>query len=294
MYEAFKIGVSRVARVPEWLELLDGLSKSLAREGSPDGGLLMDAESALEEAEALGSRGKTDLEGGMFEAIAVGEEAVAALDGVELKRDPLLAEEDVADPKRLLGSGVWKSEPEPKTPTGDAVACVAEALENTLDEVAAEGEAVVALDGTEPERDAPLVEEAVAALDGADPEGDPLAKAVKGLLEALENVFEGTEGGGIVGRAEPKSDLPSEATETVLRGDGRRGVELLSEAPPETSPEGTALPEAAGRANAVKGDGFEGAESAKGDLSDGIALLEAVELGIVPEDADDPPEGAAA
>lgn len=219
----------------------------------------------------------------MFEANAVGEEVVAALDEAKPKRGPLLDQEDAADPKRLLGSGVWKSEPEPKAPTGDAVLCGAEALENTLDEVAAEGEASVALDETGPEMDASLVEEAAAALDGAEPERDPLAKAAKGLLEALENAFEGTEGGGSVGRADPKSDPPSEATETVLRGDGRRGV-ALSEDPPE----------AAGAANAAKGDGPEGAKSAKGDLSDGIALLEAVELEIVPEDADGPPEGAAA
>jgi putative N-acetylmannosamine-6-phosphate epimerase len=85
-------------------------------------------------------------------------------------------------------------------------------LENTLDEVAAEGEAVVALDGTEPERDAPLVEEAVAALDGAEPEGGLLAKAAKGLPDASENAVVDTAGGGIVGRAEPKSDAPSVGT----------------------------------------------------------------------------------
>jgi hypothetical protein len=273
--------------------------------------VVTDAVPTLEEDEVFGPRRRTNLREGALTGAAVEEETVvardgtevesdppldeedvAALDQVKLKRDPLLAEEDVADPKRLLGSGVWKSEPEPKTPTGDAVVCVAEPLENTLDEVAAEGEAVVALDGTGPERDASLVEEAVAALDGADPEGDPLAKAAKGLLEALENAFEGTEGGGIVGRAEPKSDLPSEATETVLRGDGRRGVELLSEAPPEASPEGPALPEAAGRADAAKGDGPEGAKSAKGDLSDGIALREPLELGTVL--GDNLPGGAAA
>jgi hypothetical protein len=67
----------------------------------------------------------------------------------------------------------------------------------------------------------------------------------------------------------------------------------LLEDPPEASPEGTALLEAAGAANAAKGDGPEGAKSVKGDLSDGIALLETVELGIVPEDADGPPKGAA-
>jgi hypothetical protein len=292
MYEAFTIGVSRIAGVPEWLGLLDGLSKSLAREGSPDGGLLMDAKSALEEAEVLGPGGKTDLQGGMFEATAVGEEAVAALDGAEPKRDPLLAEEDVADPKRLLGSGVWKSEPEPKAPTGDAVLCGAEALGSTLEGAAEEEEAVVALDGTGPERDASLVEEAVAALEGAEPEVDPLAKAANGLLEALENALVGTVGAGSVGIAEPKVDPPSEGTDTVLRGDGRRGVELLSEAPPEASPEGTALLEAAGAASSANGDGPEAAKSAKGDLSDGIALREPLELGTVL--GDDLPGGAAA
>lgn len=209
MYEAFTIGERSVAGAPRPLGLLDGLPKTLAREGSSDGGLLMDAEPALEEARVLGPGRKTNLEGGMFETTAVGEEAVAALDGAEPKRDPLLAEEDVADPKRLLGSGVWKSEPAPKTPTGDAALCGAEALEDMLDRVAVDEEAVAALDGAEPKRDSPLDEEAVAALAGAEPEDDLLAKAAKGPLEALENAFVGTAGAGSVGRVEPKSEAPS-------------------------------------------------------------------------------------
>jgi hypothetical protein len=51
-------------------------------------------------------------------------------------------------------------------------------------------------------------------------------------------------------------------------------------------------PEAAGAANAAKGDAPEAAKSANGDLSVGIALREFVELWIVLED--DPVEGAAA
>lgn len=209
MYEAFTIGERSVAGAPRPLGLLDGLPKTLAREGSSDGGLLMDAEPALEEARVLGPGRKTNLEGGMFETTAVGEEAVAALDGAEPKRDPPLAEEDVADPKRLLGSGVWKSEPEPKTPTGDAVLCGADALGSTLEGAAEEEEAVAAFDGEQPKRVSPLEEEAAAALDAAEPEGDLLAKAAKGLLEALENAFVGTAGAGSVGRVEPKSEAPS-------------------------------------------------------------------------------------
>ena len=106
MYEAFTIGERSVAGAPGPLGLLDGPSKSLARIPSPDGRLLMDAEPALEEAEVVGPGRKTNLEGGMLEATAVGEEVVAALDGAEPKRDPPLDEADAADPKRLLGSGV--------------------------------------------------------------------------------------------------------------------------------------------------------------------------------------------
>jgi hypothetical protein len=169
-------------------------------------------------------------------------------------------------------------------------------LESTLEGAAEEEEAVAALGGAEPKRDAPLKEEVVAALVGAEPEGDPPAKGVKGLLEVLENTLKGTTGGGIAAGlddAELKSDPPSEGTETVLRGDERRGAESFED-PPEGTPEGTALGEPAVTANSAKGDGPEAAKSANGDLSDGIALREAAELATLREDTDGPAEGAAA
>jgi hypothetical protein len=188
-----------------------------------------------------------------------------------------------------------KIEPEPKTPTGDAALCGAEALESTLEGAAEEEEeAVAALDGAEPKRDAPLKEEVVAALDGAEPEGDPPAKGAKGVPEVLENTLEGAAVEEVVAapdHADTKTDAPSEGTETVLRGDERRGAESFED-PPEGTPEGTALGEPAVTANSAKGDGPEAAKSAKGDLSDGIALREAAELATLREDADGPPGGA--
>jgi hypothetical protein len=156
MYQAFTIGGRSIAGTPGLLRLLDGLSTSLAREGSLDGGLLMDAEPALEEAEVLGPRRKTDLEGGMFEATVVGEEAVAALDGAEPRGDPPLDEEDVvplAGTKRLLSSR--------------ALFCDVEELEGELEEAAAEEEAMATLDGAESENGAPLEEKDLAALDAS-------------------------------------------------------------------------------------------------------------------------------
>ena len=66
----------------------------------------------------------------------------------------------------------------------------------------------------------------------------------------------------------------------VLRGDGRVGAELLENSP-EPAPGGTvALREAVG-----------GANPAKGDRPDGIALREAAEPATQSQDADGPPEG---
>jgi hypothetical protein len=87
--------------------------------------VVTDAVPTLEEDEVFGPRRRTNLREGALTGAAVEEEAVVARDGTEVvsnppleeegvtvldeagpKRDPLLAEEDVADPKRLLGSGV--------------------------------------------------------------------------------------------------------------------------------------------------------------------------------------------
>lgn len=140
------------------------------------------------------------------------EEAAAAVDGVELEKDPPLLDEvvaavDGAEPKRdpplldesvaaLDGAKPKRDHPldeEAVTPLAGtkrlllrgAVLCDADVLENTLDGVEAE-------------------EEAVAATDGVELKGRPPAKALKEILEdvvcgnaALENMLEGTTGGGI-------------------------------------------------------------------------------------------------
>lgn len=83
------------------------------------------------------------------------EEAVAAVDGVELKRDPPLLDEavaalDGAKPKRdppLDEEAVTMLAGTKGLLLRGAVLCVAEVLENTLDGVVAEEEAVAATDG---------------------------------------------------------------------------------------------------------------------------------------------------
>lgn len=118
---------------------------------------------------------------------------MAAVDGVELKKDPPVLDEVVAAVDRAEPKRDPPLDEEAVTPLAGtkrlllrrAVLCGANVLENTLDGVEAEGEAVAATHGVE--------------LKGSTP-----AKALKEILEdvvcgnaALENMLEGTTGGGI-------------------------------------------------------------------------------------------------
>lgn len=233
----------------------------------------------------LGPRRTANLKERTLEGAAVEAGTVTALEVAELKEDPPLLEEAVAalegakpengaplDEKGLVVLDSSLNQPklaEPKRLPGVAAFCDVTLLEGTPDRLVDDGA---------PE-EAVVEEEVVATRDGYGPKG-LLEDSVRGCVavlatgpktppesailcgaEASENTLEGAaveeEAVATLGVAEPKSDSPSEGTWTVLRGDGRCGTEVLED-PPKAAPEGAALGESAGAADAVEGDTPEG------------------------------------